>query len=257
MEDRSAFRTRRDDLLRTVREHGTIGVTELAEALGTPLATVRRDLRILEGKSLIRRSYGEVHAVESSRYETTLAWRTANESVFRQRVAETAATMLDGAATIYIDEGHTTALVAAHLPTDRPLTIITPSIVVAADLASSTTHEVLMLGGRVRARTMGTVDYWVRDMLSGFVIDLAFLGANGVTAEHGLTTPDPAVATIKAAAVRASRRRIFVGDHTKFGISSFARFAGIPDFECFVTTDRVPAGEARRLSRMGANLVYA
>ena len=58
-------------------------------------------------------------------------------------------------------------------------------------------------------------------MLSGFVIDLAFVGANGISRESGLTTPDPAVADIKAHAVRAARRRVFVGIHTKFGVRTF------------------------------------
>ena len=42
-------------------------------------------------------------------------------------------------------------------------------------------------------------------MLAGFVIDLAFIGANGISREHGLTTPDPAVSEVKAQAIRGSR----------------------------------------------------
>jgi DeoR/GlpR family transcriptional regulator of sugar metabolism len=64
-------------------------------------------------------------------------------------------------------------------------------------------------------------------MLSGFVIDLAFMGANGISRTHGLTRPDPAVAAVKSAAVRASRRRIFIGAHLKFSAMSFARFAEV------------------------------
>ena len=59
------------------------------------------------------------------------------------------------------------------------------------------------------------------------VIDLAYIGANGISREHGLTTPDPAVGAVKAKAVAVSRRRVFAGVHTKFGVSSFSRFAGI------------------------------
>ena len=72
-------------------------------------------------------------------------------------------------------------------------------------------------------------------MLAGFVIDLAFVGANGISREHGLTTPDPAVADVKAQAIRAARRRVFAGVHTKFGVRSFCRFAEIADFESLVT----------------------
>jgi DeoR/GlpR family transcriptional regulator of sugar metabolism len=47
--------------------------------------------------------------------------------------------------------------------------------------------------------------------------------------------PETAGAAIKSAAVQSSRRRIFVGAHTKFGVSSFARFAGIADFDLLIT----------------------
>lgn len=55
------------------------------------------------------------------------------------------------------------------------------------------------------------------------MIDVAFLGANGISRDRGVTTPDPAVAAMKQEAVRRSRRRILIGDHTKFGMISLCR----------------------------------
>jgi DeoR/GlpR family transcriptional regulator of sugar metabolism len=92
-------------------------------------------------------------------------------------------------------------------------------------------------------------------MLAGFVIDLAFVGANGISREVGLTTPDPAVADVKAQAVRAARRRIFAGIHTKFGVRTFCRFAEIADFESLVTDTGLPASEAHRYSRLGPQVI--
>ena len=51
----------------------------------------------------------------------------------------------------------------------------------------------LLLGGRVRGGPWRPSTTGRREMLAGFVIDLAFIGANGISREHGLTTPDPAV----------------------------------------------------------------
>jgi DeoR family transcriptional regulator, fructose operon transcriptional repressor len=116
---------------------------------------------------------------------------------------------------------------------------------------------VLLLGGRMRGRTLATVDHWALRMLSDLVIDLAFLGANGISREHGLTTPDPAVAAVKAEVVARSRRRVFVGLHTKFGASSFCRFAEIADFEVLITDSGLTPGEARRFSVLGPQVVRA
>src|SRR5207248_3908335 len=106
-------------------------------------------------------------------------------------------------------------------PGTRPLTLATASRPTAAVLAAAGSATVLLLGGRVRGRTLATVDHWTTQMLSGFVLDLAFIGANGISRERGLTTPDPAVAEVKAQVVRAARRLVFCGVHTKFGVSTF------------------------------------
>lgn len=246
---------RRGEVLREIRDAVELEVTELANRLGIPPATLRRDLRVLEAQGLVRRSYGIVAAVESSNYETTLAARASGGLDEHRAIADAAATVIGDASTIYIDEGVTPRLAAQRLPSDRVMTIITPSIPVAAELAIDSPHEVIMLGGRVRGVTLGTVDYWARDMLAGFVIDLAIMGANGVTVEEGLTTPDPAVAAVKSAAVKACRRVILVSDHTKFGVASFARFAGVSDVELFITGDRVPLSQSRRFALAGAQLI--
>jgi DeoR/GlpR family transcriptional regulator of sugar metabolism len=116
---------------------------------------------------------------------------------------------------------------------------------------------VLLLGGRVRGRTLATVDHWATRMLAGFVIDLAYVGANGISREHGLTTPDPAVADVKGQVCRSARRRIFVGIHTKFGVSTFCKFADVTDFDTIVTDTGLPASEAHRYTMLGPQVVRA
>ena len=246
---------RRRQVLEMVREQNELAVATLALQLDTQPATLRRDLRLLEGQGLVRRSYGLITAVETSRYEKPLALRERSNNDEKARIAEAAIGLLEDETSIYIDEGFLPQLIAARLPNDKPLTVVTPSLPVAAHLAETTSHEVFLLGGRVRGKTLGSVDYWARDMLAGFALDIGFLGANGVSVEAGLTTPDPAVGLIKATAVSVCRRRIFIGDHTKFGVTSFARFANVDDMELFVTGEKLPLSQSRRFTQSGAQFL--
>lgn len=100
--------------------------------------------------------------------------------------------------------------------------MVTASLPVAGVLAESENTSVLLLGGRVRHGTLATVDHWTTKMLAGFVLDLAFIGANGISREHGLTTPDPAVSEVKAQAIRAARRTVFAGCTPSSGRSASA-----------------------------------
>ncbi|PZH11967.1 transcriptional regulator [Streptomyces sp. NTH33] len=246
---------RQREIVRLARATGSVDVTALAAGLGVAKETVRRDLRALEGHGLVRRTHGGAYPVESAGFETTLAFRATSHVPEKRRVAAAAAELLGDAETVFVDEGFTPQLIAEALPRDRPLTVVTASLPVAGALAGTGTVSVLLLGGRVRSGTLATVDHWTTRMLSGFVIDLAFIGANGISREHGLTTPDPAVGEVKAQAVRSARRVVLAGVHTKFGAVSFCRFAEVGALEAIVTSTLLPAAEAHRYSLLGPQVV--
>lgn len=242
-------------MLELVRRAGSVDVLWLAEQFAVSRETVRRDLNVLEDRRLVRRTHGGVYPVESAGFETTLAFRSTQQVPEKSRIASAAVELLGEAETVFIDEGFTPQLIAEALPDDRPLTVVTASVAVVTALAAHRNTEVLLLGGRVRNGTLATVDHWAVRMLSGFVIDLAYVGANGISRTHGLTTPDPAVGEVKAQAIRAARRLVFTGVHTKFGTSSFCRFGEVGAFETIVTGTGLPLREAHRYQLMGPRVV--
>jgi DeoR/GlpR family transcriptional regulator of sugar metabolism len=62
---------------------------------------------------------------------------------------------------------------------------------------------------------------------------------------------------VKGEVVARASRRIFVGVHTKFGVSSFCRFAELSDFEALVTGTELSAVEAQRYAVYGPHVVRA
>ena len=136
---------------------------------------------------------------------------------------------------IILDAGSTTARLAAILPTDRELTVVVNSPTLATTLSVRSNLNVLLLGGRVRARTMATVDDWALRPLADIYVDVAFLGTNGCSVERGLTTPDPAEAAVKRAMIGAARRSIVLADHTKVGNDYLARFGRLADIDLLIT----------------------
>ena len=246
---------RQREILALARSKGRIDVTSAAAQFGVAAETIRRDLRMLELNGLVRRSYGSAYPTARAGFETDLAHRETTNLAEKQRIAAEAVRHLNEAETIFIDEGYLPQLVAQNLPLDRDLTIVTASLPVAAALASRDNCKVLQLGGLVRGRTLATVEHWVTRMLAEFVIDLAYVGANGISLAEGLTTPDPRVAEVKSAVVVGSRRRVFVGTYEKFGTSSFCRFATISSFELLVTDSRMPIAMARQYSSLGPSVV--
>lgn len=252
---------RQRQILALARHDGRVEVARLAHDLHVAPETVRRDLRQLVERGMLQRVHGGAHPVEGVGYESDVEQRSHSQVAEKRRIAVAAAARLEGAESVYVDEGVTPQLVAeaiaASLRPDAKLTVVTSSLLAAGALAHVPQVTVVLLGGRLRGRTMATVDHWATRMLRELVIDLAYLGANGISREHGLTTPDPAVAAVKSQVVASARRRIFVGVHTKFNVSSFCRFADLPDFEALVTDTGVSVADAHRFGAMGPHVVRA
>jgi DeoR family fructose operon transcriptional repressor len=248
---------RRKWLVERARDSGRLDVTEVSDELGLARETIRRDLTSLERQGLLRRVYGGAVPVERLTFESNLSMRAQRRQEEKHRIAIAAANLVRSAESIYIDEGYLPQLVAEQLRPARPVTVVTSSLATATALVNRENIEVLCVGGRVRAQTLGVVDHWAVTMLESMVLDLAFMGANGVSLEHGMTVPDSSIAAVKIAAIRTSRRRIFIGDSSKFGSDSFAKFADLTDFERIVTDNSLPVDYAAQLHARGVELTRA
>ncbi|SHW32102.1 DeoR family transcriptional regulator [Mycobacteroides abscessus subsp. abscessus] len=248
--------SRQRRIVEFARTRGRVEVLALAEELNVASETIRRDLKVLAGRRMLKRVHGGAIPLETAAFESTVEYRSQVDLAQKHRIAAAAADLLHGAETVYLDEGFTPRLIAERLA-DEQLTVVTSSLLAAEALAHSETATVLLLGGRMRGRTLATVDNWAVERLRSLVIDVAYLGTNGITPEHGLTTPDPAVAAVKQTAVSVATRRILVAADSKFGETSFCRFAQVSDFETIVTGTELPTAEAARYEALGPSVVRA
>lgn len=236
---------------------GRIEVNDVSQVLEVAPETIRRDLNTLERHGLLRRVHGGAVPVERLGFEGVLVNRATSRAEEKTQLARATLAHLDNAESVYLDEGTSTAALAELLEPQRPLTVITSSLPVACQLAVRPMVTVMILGGRVRMHTLASVEQWATRMLEDLVIDLAVVGTNGITAAHGLTCPDAAVAAVKRRAIISSRRSILLADHTKFGVDSSIRFADVREIELVITDRTTPENQLRPLRRLGVEVVQA
>jgi DeoR family fructose operon transcriptional repressor len=246
---------RRRWLVNRARETGRIEVAAVAGVLSVAPETVRRDLRVLQAQGLLRRVHGGAVPVERGGFEPRLAARASLRQAEKARIAAQAARLVLAVESVFLDEGSTVQALAERLHPQRPLLVATNALPVAALLAPRPNVTVLMIGGRVRGRSLAGADHWSLRMLGDLVLDLTVLGAHGVSIEHGLTCPDAAVAGVKAAAVAAGRRAVLVCDGSKFGTDSSFRFADVRALSAVVTDHSAGEGRLRRLRGLGVEAV--
>ena len=86
---------------------------------------------------------------------------------------------------------------------------------------------------------------------------MVFLGTNGITVEHGLSTPDRDEAATKRAMVACARQVVVLADASKVGTETPIRFAELAEVDVLVTDDGVSAADRRALSGAGLDVVIA
>ena len=232
---------RHQEILTRARAEGRVDVASLALDLDVTPETVRRDLTAIERLGLLRRVHGGAIAVERLGFEPGLADRERVMSAQKERIAKAALDELPDGGAIILDAGTTTIRLAAMLPTDRDLTVVTHGLPIGTVLAGRPNITLHLVGGTVRGRTLAAVGSWALAALTQIHADVVFLGTNGVTVERGLTTPDLAEAQVKRALVAAARRVVVLADHTKLGVSDFALVAPLSAVDVLVTdTDAAP-----------------
>jgi DeoR family transcriptional regulator, fructose operon transcriptional repressor len=226
---------RQQEILRLARVNGRVDVVALAEELDVTTETVRRDLTVLERARVLRRVHGGAIPVERLGFEPALAARDAVMVAEKERIAKAALVEVPDEGAILLDAGSTTTRLADVLPINRELTVVVNSPPLATLLAARPHLSVIILGGRVRGRTLAAVDDWGWQPLRHMCIDVAFMATNGYSFERGLTTPDPAEAAMKREMITAARRVVLLADHTKFGNDYFACFGTLGDIDVLVT----------------------
>lgn len=248
---------RQETIVERARGEGRVEVADLASALNVSLETVRRDLGTLERRGALRRTHGGAVPVERVRFEPGVSERQSTRVEEKARIAEAALELLPGRGSIALDAGTTTAALAERLPAGCELTVLTNCLPIASALAANSSIKVVVAGGRVRARTLAAVDDAAARFLEEFSPDVAFIGANGVTASRGLTTPDEAEAAAKRALVRSARRVVALADHGKVGQEHFVRFARPEEVDVLITDSGLDERKAQELARAGIEVVRA
>ena len=234
-------------LLETARQQGRVRVNAAAKSLAVTPETVRKDLAALQADGLIMRVHGGGIPVETPAYEPGITART-EWAAEKERIGRAALDELPAGGVVFIEAGSTTARFAELIPADFPLTVVTNSLPIAQQLATrSTAATVVILGGRVRSVTLGSVDALAIRNLQDLYVDVAFLGTNGLSLDRGLTTPDIAEAETKRAALSCSNRRVLLADHSKVGRVSFCRYGDLDDINLLITDTGLTPQQATEL----------
>ncbi|WP_422926134.1 DeoR/GlpR family DNA-binding transcription regulator [Singulisphaera sp. PoT] len=224
--------TRRRILLDLLARHGFATLDGLVKALGVSESTVRRDLESLDLAGSVKRTHGGAVYLGEVKSIVPLEDRAATLAAEKQAIGRAAAELIEDGDAVLLDGGTTTLEVARAL-IGRPLQVVTNSLPIAQLLASSSTIDLILIGGYVYPRTGVALGPLAIATMQGIRVRRAILGAGGIVAE-GIYNANLLLVETERQMMSCGQEVMIVADHTKFGRLALSRLCGLEEIQHIV-----------------------
>lgn len=229
-------KSRRALIEQRVVSRGEVDYASLAIEFGVSEMTIRRDIELLEEENVVRRVVGGAISLVGKANEPPFAARASVAAVEKAHLAQAAVALVQPHETVILDSGSTILAVARELRGRHlGLTVVTPSLLVALELADEPDTTVLVTGGRVRPGEMSLIGSEAEDAFLRYNCDVFFMGVAGIDALHGATEYHREEGAVKRYAVNAADRVIAVVDSSKLGRVQLINVARLGEITAIVT----------------------
>lgn len=234
---------------------GVVNVESLAQTLNVSVATIRRDLSILEDEGSVRRTHGGATDPHLRGGDQEFAQREQIDSDAKRLIARAALELIEHDQTLFMNDGSTLLALARELVlSDLSLTVATSGVNIATALSENPEISTYLAGGLVRHKTRGTTGDFVEQMLSSINADVAFISAEGFSVEEGLTYSYEVDAKIARVMYTKAKSSVILATNRKIGQRD--RITAVPASAIDVLiTNNLDQSEIRTFQDLGIKVI--
>ncbi len=248
-------RRRREQILQSLVEHGSVHVADLVERFDVSSVTIRSDLTHIESQGLATRTHGGATLVRTPPQEQDIHEKDVLNHPIKDAIGVHAAQLVKPGDNIIIDSGSTTMMLAHHLRDHHDLIVMTNGLNIAWELANAPGVELRLTGGLLRKQALSLQGAQAEASLNSYGFDTLFLGVDGFDLQFGLTTHDEAEANLNHRMVERARKVVVLTDASKFGRVSLHRIARLDQVHTVITDGSISSEYSEGLQRLGIELI--
>ncbi|WP_134087907.1 DeoR/GlpR family DNA-binding transcription regulator [Olivibacter sp. XZL3] len=220
-------------ILRELRKKQEVGYTALSALIGVSEDTIRRDITELVDKGLLTKVKGgaSVKTVLPISYQGRERYGTPQKEI----VGDKTRTIFRSGMTVVFDGGTTPFMVAASLPHDVRLTVITHSFPVANLFLQAESVKTIFIGGTISTNSQITTGIKVYEEYARLHVDICVLGAHSLHVEDGVSDPIAEEAMVKNMMCQVADKTVVVATSDKLGRRSTHRVCETTEIDTLVT----------------------
>ncbi|WP_105993766.1 DeoR/GlpR family DNA-binding transcription regulator [Staphylococcus simulans] len=228
---------RHQKILKSLKENGSVSVSELSDAMNVAPMTIRRDLKELENKALLVRVHGGAVLMHTFYNELANDEKKALHSDKKRMIAEKASHLIQNEDTIFIGSGTTNEAIFPFIK-HMHLRIITNSLYIFEQYETLEHMDIVLIGGRYRKKTGSFIGQLANTMLEQLHIDKAFIGVNGIS-DNDATTANEEEGKANEIVLNRSTKKYLVSDSSKFNTRAFTVFYKLNAIDAIITDDAI------------------
>lgn len=232
---------RRKLILLMINEKGYLNAGELSIQFGVDSSTIRRDLMLLENSGQVMRTHGGILPIASSSHaDTPYNVRRQMNGGAKSAIGHYAASLVQDGQSLILDNGSSVFELALALRDKKNLTILTNDINTAFTLSQYPQITLHVAGGLMLDNVYTLVGQDTISKIESMHVDWAFLGAEGVHYEQGLTNINTIEIPVKQAMIRAADQTVVLADSSKMGYRALSHVCGLDKIDRVITDNTQP-----------------
>ncbi len=248
---------RHELILKELQENERLMIDDLSHLTGVSGVTIRKDLKLLEEKSLLFRTKGGASLTNPYIIERPINEKELIHSAEKSQIARAALSLIGDNDSIIIGSGTTAFTMAQALHPARPLTVITPAVKVTLELSNRPNLTVFQLGGLIRPNSSSVAGENAERTLSDISCGILFLGVDGIDLQFGFSITNLQEATLDKKMIECAQKVVVLADSTKIGRRGLGKVCNLEEVQYLVTDSRISPKTVRQLEERGLQVLIA
>lgn len=256
---------RRSKIQEILVQKSTVTIPELVDRFGTSEMTIRRDLDELEARGVCQRIHGgamSLRMIDRNVPYPPFSLRERAQVYEKIAIARAASSLINPGDLIAIDSGTTAAYLGHALRCCNPITVLTNSLRVMAQLYDVTSMALISPGGTLSVEGMsagggdlGFMGPVAVANLRNFRPNKAFIGTSGFSVDDGVFNYGIFQAEIKRTLIEISEQVILLADYSKFGQAAGMFVTKMDRFDIVITDINAPEADIKKLRTRGVEVI--
>ena len=229
-------REREQEILNILKNtNGFVSTKQLCEALFASESSIRRDLKSLEERALVKRSYGGAVLEKHFSNIVTFNHRTKQNADTKREIAKKAASMIKEGQIVFLDQSSTAFYLANELVNRSAITVVTNNIEILM-LLSNSRIKVISSGGHLSDENRNClIGGDAQKTFENIFADMAFFSVKGILKDGTITDCSREEIIVRNAMLKNAKQRVILCDSTKFGVHASFKQCDLGDVDCLIS----------------------